>query len=76
MNIWFFESNFEDEYFDVIFDKGTLDSISLVSNRLNENDNSNMDSILIKNQEKYIDSINRILKPNRFFIIISCNHDK
>lgn len=64
------DTKFDPECFDVIIDKGTLDSIILAHNIFSNEEK------LDKNQKYllYLKQVSKILKSNQIYIIISCNH--
>ncbi len=79
------ESKLANSTFDIIFDKGTLDSVALVSKKITE-DNITSDlqctyEKCIFNLHYFVDaqdvnSIFRLLRPGGHFMIISCNHSQ
>lgn len=67
-------SSFEDNQFDCVYDKGTFDSITLVSDKFRDEDQA-------QPQEPdpvhcFITQVHRILKPNKYLVLISCNHSE
>ncbi|PRP74661.1 hypothetical protein PROFUN_03583 [Planoprotostelium fungivorum] len=69
------QSSFSDDRFEVIYDKGTLDSIAMVSSNLvpDEIPEEKGEPPAV---ETYREEVIRILKPGGYLIVVSCNHTK
>eukprot|EP01114_Cavostelium_apophysatum_P007663 TRINITY_DN19804_c0_g1_i1.p1 TRINITY_DN19804_c0_g1~~TRINITY_DN19804_c0_g1_i1.p1 ORF type:complete len:268 (-),score=39.84 TRINITY_DN19804_c0_g1_i1:13-816(-) len=68
------DSKLEDAHFDVVYDKGTLDSIAMVGRQLLDDDSEADEKPNLIDQ--YAAQVMRILKPGKFLIVLSCNHEK
>jgi hypothetical protein len=69
------KSKFEDSFFDCVYDKGTFDSIAMVGRQFVDNveEEDDMDEDY---EHRYALEVQRILKQDGYFIIISCNHSE
>eukprot|EP01119_Soliformovum_irregulare_P019628 TRINITY_DN6263_c0_g1_i1.p1 TRINITY_DN6263_c0_g1~~TRINITY_DN6263_c0_g1_i1.p1 ORF type:complete len:242 (-),score=64.72 TRINITY_DN6263_c0_g1_i1:12-737(-) len=71
------------DHFDLIIDKGTLDSVAMVCHRFDEDEDPEAngdgdpssigDPMLV---ERYVEQVYRIMKPGGTYILISCNHSR
>jgi len=65
-------TSFTDCMFDLVFDKGTFDSIAMVTKDFaGKGEPQDVSDV-----QRYCEELKRILKPGKYFMIISCNHDQ
>jgi len=63
-------TTFNDNFFHLVYDKGTFDSISMVGQQFTDVQEK------VNLEHKYAAQVNRILKPGNFFLLLSCSKNK